>query len=224
MKFYYFIFALIVYLASLYLSEFVAENQVYHMIDAKPLFDRGHNLLPVLPQLYTNVLLYSLIGYFILRIGYQQNITILTNYLWMVTLLFMGRTILLIVTQLPPSLPECSTVKKGDPLHFKLLDSKWKECLDLMYSGHTIHATIIFLCILYMSPYTIEKVIIGLLTFLEYIFIIASRMHYTADVVVAMIVSTLTFLAWADIGEIKRVWYYGGKYGNFLKENKGHVF
>lgn len=219
----YFAVALTVYLAVLYICEFAAENQVYYMVDRKPLFDRGHNWFPVVPSLYADVVLGFLMVYFVLRVALQNNVSILTNYLCLVALLFSGRILLLYATQLPPPVPNCSTVKKGDPLHFDLLNSQWKECMDLMYSGHTLHSTLIFLFILYMSPYPAEQFAIGLVVLAELYLIVASRMHYTADVVVAVIVSILAFLSWTDIAGIQHLWYFGGAYGRALRQNKGHL-
>jgi hypothetical protein len=215
----YFLFALAAYLAVLYVSEFAVENQIYRMVHQKPLFDRGHNLFPVVPNLYANIVLIGLMVYFVARAAFQNNISILTNYMCMLVVLFLGRIVLLFVTQLPPPVPDCSTVKDGDPLHFVLLKSDWKECMDLMYSGHTLHSTLIFMFILYISKYPLEQFAIGMLVLVEYYLIIASRMHYTADVVVAVIVSILAFLSWSDISGLHKLWYYGGLYGRALREN-----
>jgi hypothetical protein len=208
-----------VYLSIGYINEFTAENQVYHSINDPPLFDRGHQLFPVINQAYANYLLIALISYFVLRWGVQYP-RVAINYLWMISFLFVGRVILLTVTQLPPPIDGCSTVKKGDPLHFHVLKKTWTECMDLMYSGHSIHAVLIFMFVLYLSPYTIEKIGIFILTIVELCFIVAGRLHYTSDVLIATLVSVLTFVSWTDINTIVSHWYNGGIQGQMLKKLK----
>jgi hypothetical protein len=211
--------AVVAYLCIGYINEFTAENQVYHNINDPPLFDRGHQLFPVIESIYANGLLIALLFYFGLRWGVRHPST-LVNYLWMITFLFMGRVILLTVTQLPPPILGCSTVAKGDPLHFRVLQKTWTECMDLMYSGHTIHSVLIALFVFYLSPYTWEKIIISVFTILELCFIIAGRLHYTSDVLVAALITFLTFVAWPDINAVIHHWYHGGIYGRLLKNLK----
>jgi hypothetical protein len=207
--------AIAAYLSVGYINEFTAENQVYHDIKNPPLFDRGHQLFPTIDQKYPNYLLIALISYFVLRWGVQYPRTAI-NYLWMISFLFAGRVLVLTVTQLPPPLPGCSTVAKGDSLHFRVLKKTWTECMDLMYSGHAIHTVLIFMFVLYLSPYKLEKLALGIITLVELCCIIASRLHYTADVLVASIVSVLTFVSWTDINTIVHHWYHGGTYGRML--------
>jgi hypothetical protein len=205
------------YLSIGYINEFTAENQVYHNINDPPLYDRGHEFFPTISQKYPNYLLIAFISYFILRWGLQYP-RVAINYLWMISFLFAGRVILLTVTQLPPPVKGCSTVIKGDPLHFHVLKKTWTECMDLMYSGHAIHTVLILMFVLYLSPYKVEKLIVFILTIVELCFIIASKLHYTADVLVASLVSVLTFVSWTDINSIINHWYYGGLYGRFLSK------
>jgi len=211
------VFALLAYLGIGYINEFTAENQVYHNINDPPLYDRGHRIFPVISKNYPNYLLIALVIYFISRWGYKHPTTIV-NYLWMITVLFTGRVILLTVTQLPPPLPGCSTVNKEDPLHFKVLQNTWVECMDLMYSGHAIHSVLILMFVLYLSPYKLERYGLMAITFIELCFIIAARLHYTSDVLVATIVTLLLFVGWVDINQLGHHWYHGGLYGRLLKK------
>lgn len=61
--------ALMVYLLIGYINEFVAENQIYHNISAAPLFDRGHNILPLFSKNLPDIGLISFLIYFIVRWG-----------------------------------------------------------------------------------------------------------------------------------------------------------
>jgi hypothetical protein len=210
--------ALVAYLTIGYINQFTAENQVNHEIDKAPLYDRGHNFFPLTPQKYANGLIALFLIYFVIRWGFPYPET-LTNYLWMVTLLFMVRVIVLTSTQLPPPLPGCSTVSKEDPFHF-IIFQKSKECLDLMYSGHTIHTVLVMMFTLCLSPYWIERYTVVFFTLVELCLIISSRLHYTCDVLVATLVTILIFLGWVDIKHIYTHWYHGGLYGRTLKSIK----
>jgi hypothetical protein len=209
--------AILFYLLVGYINEFTAENQVYHNINNPPLFDRGHNFLPLFPQILPDIGLISFIIYFILRWCVSHPAT-LVNFLWMVSLLFIGRVFLLTLTQIPPSLPGCSSVKKNEPLHFKVFRKGWNECLDYMYSGHTIHCVLITLFTLFLSSNIGEKALIVLATIIELMFIIGSRMHYTADVLVGTIVTILMFFSWPGVHNLTSHIYNGGIYGSFLKK------
>lgn len=208
--------ALVVYFAIGYINEFVAENQVYYNISAPPLYDRGHNFFPVIKETYANVGLVVFLLYFITKWGYYYP-NVLINYLWMISLLFIGRVVILSVTQLPPALPGCSTVKKGENPHFRVFRKSWRQCLDYMYSGHTIHCVLICLFTMYLSTNLFEKTFIFGALLIELSLVIASHMHYTSDVLVATLVSVLIFYSWPGIESVKSHALKGGIYGALLK-------
>jgi hypothetical protein len=190
------IIALTLYGALGYLNEFAAQSQVNHEVRKEPLFDRGHNLIPAVPMAYSNVLLIAAIVYFVLRFGIQRP-ALLENYLWIIAILFLGRVIIFSVTQYPPPSPECSSRQPGDPISANVFRKKgWEECLDLMYSGHTFHTVLVCLFVLYASPYRLEKFVVLTLALLELVLVIAGRLHYTSDVLVSILVTTLIFYAW----------------------------
>jgi PAP2 superfamily C-terminal len=178
-----------------YINEFITENQVYHTINQQPLFDRGHNALPLFPRLYPDIGVLLLVGYFILRWGIKYP-NILIDYILMLSVLFIGRMILLMVTQFPPAHPGCSTLQPGTKPHLLLWQKRWKTCMDYMYSGHTFHCVLVALFVLYVSTNRIETSVVLLATLAELILIIGSRIHYSTDVCVATLVSILVFFAW----------------------------
>jgi hypothetical protein len=208
--------AIVIYLFIGYINEFVIENQVYHGIDNPPLFDRGHNLIPLLSKRLPDITLIIFLVYFIVRWGIRYPSSVI-NYLWIISLLFIGRVILLSVTQFPPALPNCSTVNDGDNIHFILFRKGWNECKDYMYSGHTIHCVLVTLFTLFLSPYTLEKILIIMATVVELVFIIGSRIHYSIDVLVGTLVTILAFFSWPGIENIIQHISSGGLYGSILK-------
>jgi hypothetical protein len=209
------IIAIVVYLLIGYINEFVAENQVYQDINAPPLFDRGHNFLPQFSKNLPNIGLISFIVYFVVRWGIKYPYA-LVNYLWIIAILFVGRVVLLSVTQLPPALPGCSTVKKGDSLYFNVFRKGWNECLDYMYSGHTIHCVLVALFTLFLASSNWEKLFVLFFLFVELILVIGSRIHYTSDVLVGSLVTVLIFFAWPGINNIFSHIGKGGIYGATL--------
>jgi hypothetical protein len=211
--------ALAVYAVVGYVNLFATENQIYHNINDPPLYDRGHRLIPIVSTTWANVGTGLIISYFVIRWGSQYP-NVLTNYLWLVSLLFIGRVAMLSVTQLPPAMPGCSTMKKGDNLQFILGNNNFKWCLDYMYSGHTIHCVLVTLFTLYLSTHTLEKVLIVLAVLAELVLIVGSRMHYTSDVLVATLVSILVFFAWPGIGNVKTHIMSGGLYGLLMRNKK----
>lgn len=211
------VFAIIFYLLIGYINEFVAENQVYHSINDPPLFDRGHNLLPLVSQDLPNIGLISFLIYFIIRWGIK-NTDALSNYLWIISFLFIGRVVLLSVTQIPPAIPGCSTVKAGDSLYFNVFRKGWNECLDYMYSGHTIHCVLVAIFTFYLSNNIVEKTLVILATILELLLVIGSRMHYTSDVLVGTLVTILMFFSWPGVNNIMHHINKGGIYGASLRK------
>lgn len=209
------VIALILYGVVGYINQYVTENTVSHVMDYPPLFDRGHNAFPLVPKLYADVIVISIVAYFVLRWGVRYPKTI-ENYLWIVVFLFIGRVVMFSMTQLPPPLPGCSAKKPGDPKHFRVLKKSWKECKDLIYSGHTLHAVLVLLFVLYISKSVLEKVVVACAVVIAIVMIIASRIHYTVDVLLATLLTILVFFAWPGVDKVIENIRAGGTYGIML--------
>ncbi|QIG60037.1 PAP2 superfamily protein [Dishui Lake large algae virus 1] len=212
------IIALVVYGVVGYANQFGAENQILqYEMGHPPLYDRIHNVLPVVPKLWTDVLTVSIVGYFVLRWGIKYP-KVLENYLWIVAILFVGRVIIFTMTQFPPARPECSTRTEGEKLHFRVFKKGWRECKDALYSGHTLHVVLVLLFVLYLSKSTAEKSVLFALVILDLTLILASRIHYTCDVLVATLVTILMFYAWPGVDNVVKNIAEGGIYGIMLKQ------
>lgn len=209
------IVAIVVYLIVGYINQFVAMNQIYHSINQPSMFDRVHSILPVFSKKYPDYGVGLFVLYFILRWGIQYPDAMI-NYLWIISLLFIGRVIVMSVTQFPPALPNCSTARAGEPYRFNVFQKGWNECLNYMYSGHTIHTVLVALFTVFLSNSHVEKVAVVLLALLELVFIIGSRIHYTADVLVGSLVTVLAFFAWPGIDKVLENIWVGGRYGKIL--------
>jgi hypothetical protein len=208
--------AVVFYLLIIYISNFVAENQINHSINDPPLFDRGHNLLPIINKDLPNIGLVLFLFYFLFRWGSQFK-DVLINYLWIISILFIGRMFIFSITQLPPAFKDCKSVTDSDFIHFNLFKDGWNECIDYMFSGHTMHCVLIAIFTLYLSKYTFEKVLIVLATIIEIVFIIGSRIHYSADVLVATLITILAFFSWPGINRVIKTVYTGGLYFSLKK-------
>lgn len=193
---------LLLYGAIGYINQFAAQAQVHHEVDDPPLFDRGHQVLPAMRPLASNVGLVLFVSYFVLRWGVRQP-RALQEYIFMLVVLFIGRVIIFPMTQYPPPRPGCSARKPGEPLDPNVF-RPWQECLDLMYSGHTFHTVLVCLFVLYLSEHAWEKALVLALGVVELLLVLAARLHYTTDVLVSVLVSTLLFYSWPGTHDLLR--------------------
>jgi hypothetical protein len=210
--------ALIAYGTVGYANAFAEKNEILqYPIDNPPLYDRLHNIIPVIPRKYADWLAIGLVAYFIIRWGFKYP-KVIENYLWIVTFLFIGRVLCFTVTQFPPCHPDCSSRREGDKIIANPFKKGWVSCKDNMYSGHTLHVVLVLLFILYLSKSVAEKSIIFVLVFIELILIIGARLHYSCDVFVATLVSILVFFAWPSVDNVMKNITDGGIYGLMLKQ------
>ena len=140
----------------------------------------------------TVYLLYCFIRVITLNIRYMCDALIL------ISILFILRIFTFSVTNLPPTYilkknkELCKYKIFGKSLGFSFKKIS-KTCNDYMYSGHTVHIVSLLLFILYFSKNIIEKIILTCLAIFLLFIIINSRMHYTSDVIVAVIITFLLF-------------------------------
>ena len=192
--------ALCIYFFICYWNEFSNINFVNNSHNQPPLYDRVHHALPLISSSYCDWGLALFLIYFILRWG-LQDLNILSNYLWIVAILFFGRFLCFTLTQYPPAVSNCADTKHTDPWRWTFFyDTSY--CNDYLFSGHTLHTVLILLFVLNLQAPIEEKIIIFVLTIVEILLILASRIHYTSDVIVAIILTILIFYAWPGVGKI----------------------
>jgi len=144
-----------------------------------------------------NYLLYIYIIYSIIRL-ITLNPKYIGDVLILISILFILRIITFTVTNIPPTY---SLQKNKQLCKYKIFGKHFgfsfnnitHTCNDYMFSGHTVHIVSFLLFILYFSKNIIEKIILTFIALLILFFIINSRMHYTSDIVVAIIITFLLF-------------------------------
>ena len=113
------------------------------------------------------------------------------------SILFVFRLMAFTVTFVPPSLPSCLSRNPGEPIIWNvlpiLINSRDNTCLDMMFSGHACHLIIFYLSIHTLSTNICEKFMYGFFTFVSVLSVIASHLHYTVDVLIAIF---LTFFVY----------------------------
>ena len=143
--------------------------------DEKPLHDLGHYYLPDLDNFYS--VIDVILGIYILIFLYFGNYKIFREFSLLMCLIFIFRSILVISTSLPDPSGICE--KKKFQIGY---------CNDLMFSGHTATVTLISLYLMNIFPNKSNILILG--NIITYLSIIASKNHYTIDVLVGLYVST----------------------------------
>ena len=146
--------------------------------DEKPLHDLGHYYLPDLDNFYS--VIDVILGIYIIAFLYYSNIELLKEMSLLMCIIFIFRSILVISTSLPDPSGVCE--KKKFQIGY---------CNDLMFSGHTATITLISLYLMSIFPNKRNMLILG--NIITYILIIASKNHYTIDVLIGSYVSTTLY-------------------------------
>lgn len=182
-----------------------------------PLHDRGFTVFPDLTEMRSwlpDMFLTSLLGLTILfnvfwihkpRMEYQ-GFVVARRMLWMLVTLYFFRTWSFLVTTVPSPLrgctgkylPENITTREMVPGYIKLIGQmatgSVTACTDNIYSGHTSLITILVMTFIMYSGinwikiYAIIHGAVALLT------ILITRLHYTVDVYIALLVASFVFL------------------------------
>jgi len=189
---------LALYVIVLYINEWFAVNSPDMEPYRHPLFDRGFELLkPPISERIPDILLTIGVVYFMIR-WYSTERKLLANYLLLVTILFFMRIFVFMGTETPTPQRRCKAITTD---HWKGTHYRWlfgetdDTCIDNMFSGHAAHMVGILLFTLAFSKYLSEKVGVCLLTAALLISLVWSRLHYTSDVMVGVLLTIGYFFA-----------------------------
>ncbi|XWV25774.1 PAP2 superfamily [Tupanvirus soda lake] len=180
-----------------YLNGLVALNMINTAINSPTLPDIGFQYLPQISATVPNLLLIFSCIYFALRFFRLDNLRTLVDLVWCITVLFAIRIFTFTVTIVPPSTIGCINRDINDPIEWNVVEyliySDDNTCTDYMFSGHACYFVVLLLYTLRLSKYKWEKIIFAVLTLLGLISIICGHIHYTADVVVGIVLSFWCF-------------------------------
>lgn len=182
-----------------------------------PLQDRGFTIFPDLSYMRSwlpDMLLTSLLGSTLLfnvfwihkpRMKYQ-GFVVARRMLWMLVTLYFFRTWSFLVTTVPSPLPGCTgkylpgnmPTREMVPGYIKLISQmatgSVTACTDNIYSGHTSLITLLVMTFImyaginWLKVYAIVHGALALST------ILITRLHYTVDVYIALLVASFIFL------------------------------
>jgi len=176
-----------------YINGFTAVNMPNSIADLPPLPDIGFQYLPLIPEIYPNILLIIFCVYFFGRFIRLQNIEILTKLIWCIAILFAFRIFTFTVTTVPPSTIGCANRNSSAPFEWNavkfLISQDDNTCTDYMFSGHAVYFILLYLFMFKLSGNVIEKIVFFIYVVLGIMSIIAGHIHYTVDVVIAIILS-----------------------------------
>jgi hypothetical protein len=111
----------------------------------------------------------------------------LVRYVYLVAILMAARAVSVAVTVFPPSDPLC----QADSL--VLLHG---GCRDKMFSGHAAYMTLSALFLLeHPGRARRSGLILAFLIALESVYLVAAREHFTADILIAIVVAFLLYRA-----------------------------
>lgn len=176
-----------------YTNGLLAVNLNNAIITSPPLPDIGFTYLPHIAEMYPNILLVLFCCYFGGRYVRYCNINYLTKLLWCITILFVFRMITFTVTTVPPSTIGCFNRNSTLPIEWNVLKVIFfkddNTCIDYMFSGHAIYFILTLIFIFDLSHSFLEKTLCTIYVIIGLLSIISGRIHYTVDVVVAIILS-----------------------------------
>ena len=175
----------------------------YYLVHSKqkPLFDIGFELLPYLayptvPDVLLLVFLVSILAS--LLIFHPKRSQVARRFLALQGAVFFLRSLSIIATILPNPEPSCQPASiAGSPsenIYFEALKVALRlrvTCGDCLFSGHVAMAHLLALLGHHFArPYPLVQTLIWVYALALYLCIVATRFHYTIDVVAAVGVTT----------------------------------
>lgn len=152
----------------------------YDTTDKFELFDIFHKILPDLSKYHYLVDIFALIGLISLFIVGSDT---LTEFFAKFTIIMFIRAFTIISTILPKH--EVCTDE------FNIRSYLLGGCYDKIFSGHT--SFLLLLTLLYYREHIIDELSLIGINLINILLILASRAHYTVDVILAIFVTTTIF-------------------------------
>lgn len=180
------------------LEIFMVENMEYKEYNKKPLFDHLHKIMPEISADIPTQIAVMLMIYIVVR--FYNKPEILTFYFFSTTVMLIGRLSTFSITQTPPVtvVGDINRHTRCKRTMFQKLGFKFdltETCMDNMFSAHTANSIIPMMMVLLYSNYKYEKIAICIIALVNAFFVIISRLHYSADVIVSVFLSVTTPLA-----------------------------
>jgi hypothetical protein len=158
-----------------------------------PLPDLGFDYLPQIPPLYPNLMILFAGIYFGARFFRLENLRYVTNLIWCIAILFTIRIFTFTVTIVPPSIFGCMSRDSTAPIEWNVLkylvNGGDNTCTDYMFSGHAFNFVLLLIYTFKISKYRFEKIMFTIYTVIGLISIICGHIHYTNDVIVAIVLA-----------------------------------
>eukprot|EP01127_Copromyxa_protea_P004434 TRINITY_DN14296_c0_g1_i1.p1 TRINITY_DN14296_c0_g1~~TRINITY_DN14296_c0_g1_i1.p1 ORF type:complete len:330 (+),score=36.79 TRINITY_DN14296_c0_g1_i1:67-1056(+) len=204
----------------------------------EPIMDLGFDILHPLPgqREYADLfVVFYCVASFVRFMPTYMRWTFLRRFLFFYGALLLLRSATIILTILPNPYEGCDSGELGSPFYeaLRIMVGRLVTCSDMLFSGHTVNLTVCALSwhfysrvapIFYFSQVSkawesqaafigatflwITRVIVWGSACVGYYFIIATRLHYTDDVVIGLY---LTFLLW--------FWYFRCVQSCYAKRN-----
>lgn len=185
--------ALFCYSIVSYVNGFVAVNLYNPIANLSALPDIGFEYLPHILPIYPNVMMLLSGIYFIIRFLRLNNLDNIIRLIWCLTILFAIRIFTFSSTIVPPSTIGCVNRNNSMPVEWNVLKvlifDNDNTCTDYMFSGHACYFVLFLFFAFELSVYKVEKIMYTIYTCIGLVSIICGRIHYTSDVIVALVLS-----------------------------------
>lgn len=172
------------------------------MFEAIPDWSHMRGYLPdaFLTTFMCTFILFNVIWVHRKRIQFQ-GLVVLRRFLWIMSCLYLFRTMSFIVTTVPNPIHNCvpkyaniSNFEQYISLIKDMASGRVSACTDNIYSGHTSLTFVMLFCFFMYSGRLILKLYAVLHAACILSAILITRLHYTVDVLIAMFMSAFVFL------------------------------
>jgi hypothetical protein len=199
-----------------YVAAVYAMSRAGHMADARgPLLenpvavlpDVGHDLVPFHPELAIApdvILTLQCLGLLAFCAGFKRRNDLVLAFVDMHVVMMALRSMCVAITVLPTCVHSCRLRHELGHARASESLSEWLQnggmasnCHDLVFSGHTIVYTLMFLLFVDASGAPLLVRLLNFALSLAGVFtLLSSRLHYSLDIFVAVAMTALLYLQW----------------------------